>query len=287
MEEKILNVNNEGLPLMGSGNGGEYTELPAEYREQLSAPLPAEAIKPHPTRPYLSTIKSAYIIERINDVFGIGGWDFEHEIIGSVKSGERPYIICKGRIYIKKFDIYSPIQYGGHIANSEEIVDAYKSAITDALTKCSSYLEIGIQVFKGKPGDTTSNIGEHNSSKDEDKVEESELEEDKTEDDTEDDTEDEATKEETTEEDTATDEEEDDEKDELPNEEATSDENFKALFPDAPKDYDKIISEYDDAEKLSNEAVSIINAAKKDGYLPDDIEALKKRINKKYLQLIK
>ena len=66
----------------GSGYGGKYTRLPKEYREKLSSALPREAIKKHPTKTFLSTIKQIFITERLNDVFGVGGWDFEHTILG-------------------------------------------------------------------------------------------------------------------------------------------------------------------------------------------------------------
>lgn len=153
----------------GSGWSGKIMCLPAGFREALSAPLPEEAIKPHPTKSYLSTIKSIFIIERLNSVFGICGWDFEHEIIGMYDNIDydqnknevrrRPYVMAKGRIYIKAFDLYTPTQYGGHDINDRgtEPADGFKSAVTDCLSKCASYLEIGIQVFKGRPKDQTAN----------------------------------------------------------------------------------------------------------------------------------
>ena len=56
--------------------------------EDLKKPLPSEAISPHPTKPYLSSIKAIYVTERFNDVFGIGKWsvDVETESVDT-KSG--------------------------------------------------------------------------------------------------------------------------------------------------------------------------------------------------------
>ncbi|MBA7662174.1 hypothetical protein ES703_70200 [subsurface metagenome] len=93
-------------------------------------------------------IKAMYIIERLNDVFGLGRWTLEHEIINS----ENGYILMKGQLKLPDYpDIVVPTQYGGHktAGTGTEIADGYKSAITDCITKSASYLEIGIDVFKG------------------------------------------------------------------------------------------------------------------------------------------
>lgn len=145
----------------GSGFGGEYTRLPQVMREKLNKAMPAESIGKHPSASYLSTIKSIYVTERLNDVFGTGGWDLETEIVKEerlihmVRGAEVEYdhvIVC-GRLYFREFDLYGPIQFGGHDDKSLMAVNAYKGAITDCLSKCASLLEIGIQVFKGNPDD--------------------------------------------------------------------------------------------------------------------------------------
>lgn len=136
-----------GLPQEVKGKG---KALGDDLRAKLHEPMPKEAIKQHPTKTYLSTIKAMYIIERLNDVFGIGGWDVEHEIISDTED----YVAIVGRLYIKAHDIYTPAQYGGHIktGTNTEAADGYKSAVTDMISKCASYLEIGLEVFKGEAG---------------------------------------------------------------------------------------------------------------------------------------
>tara|TARA_R110002020_G_scaffold148779_1_gene324810 strand:+ start:3719 stop:4822 length:1104 start_codon:yes stop_codon:yes gene_type:complete len=147
----------------------EIPRLPSLFRGKLSKAMPSKSIKKHPTKTYLSTIKAIYIIERLNDVFGILGWDFEHEIVGqyvnttfnndgTIKK-ECPYVVVKGRIVVKEFNLKSPFQYGGHEIDDKgtDPADGFKSAVTDAIGKCASFLEIGIQVFKGEPTDTTVN----------------------------------------------------------------------------------------------------------------------------------
>jgi hypothetical protein len=141
----------------GSGFGGKNTSLPSGYRKKLSAPIDKKMISKHPTKTFLSVIKAIAVAERLNDVFGINGWNLEHEVIEKttikVKEGEVGYIVMKGRIYIRKYDLYTPYQYGGHQLGGRgtEPADGYKSAVTDIQSKCGSLLEIGIQVFKGQP----------------------------------------------------------------------------------------------------------------------------------------
>jgi len=126
----------------------EIKTIPDEVREELRKPFPAEAISQHPTKTFLSTIKAIYVVERLNDVFGIGGWIMEHEVF----SDEQDYVSVKGHIYLREpYKFSTPTQYGGHkkTGTNTEPADGYKSAVTDCQSKCASYLEIGIDIFKG------------------------------------------------------------------------------------------------------------------------------------------
>jgi len=122
-------------------------KLPISLEEMLKKPLPSAAIKQHSQKKYLSTIDPAYIIERLNDVFGIGGWHVEHEIILSNDS----QIVVRGRLEIPHYEIKTSYQYGGWQDKNEkmEIGDRYKAAVTDCFGKCASYLGIGLDVYKG------------------------------------------------------------------------------------------------------------------------------------------
>lgn len=122
-----------------------------EMLKKLKEPLPKEAISRHPTKPYLSTIKAIYVVERLNDVFELGNWFLTDEIIEKYDTQDmgkkqKTMIIVKARLQIPEYniDIYA---YGGN--DNEDRGDAYKGAVTDALTKICSYLYIGIDVFKG------------------------------------------------------------------------------------------------------------------------------------------
>jgi hypothetical protein len=117
-------------------------KITQEMRDALRKPLPDEAISEHPTKTFLSTIKAIYVVERLNDVFGIGEWNISNEIV----SKEGKWIIVKAVFTVNGYNIRIE-QFGGN--DNSDPGDAYKGAATDALTKIGSYLEIGIDVFKG------------------------------------------------------------------------------------------------------------------------------------------
>jgi len=124
-----------------------------EMREKLNAPLPDEAVKAHPTKTYLSSIKAIYVTERLNDVFGVGSWRIKVE---EAKVGEKGMVVVKVIFEIPEYGIYLECfggnDNGGDTSKNFDLGDAYKGATTDALTKIGSWLEIGIDVFKGKHG---------------------------------------------------------------------------------------------------------------------------------------
>ena len=126
----------------------ELLKITKEMREALRAPFPDEAIKQHESKKYLSTIKQIYITERLNDVFGIGRWNLIHTIIDKTEN----YIVMEGEFISLDYDCQVPKQYGGHklTGSGTEPVDGYKSAVTDCISKIASFLEIGLDVFKGK-----------------------------------------------------------------------------------------------------------------------------------------
>ncbi len=121
--------------------------ITSEIREKLKAEFPDEAYKKHPTKTFLTTLTAMYIVERLNDVFGIGRWCINHEVV--IQSDN--YVLMKGQLILKDYDSDITEQYGGHtiVGKNTEMADGYKSAITDILSKTASYLEIGIEMFKG------------------------------------------------------------------------------------------------------------------------------------------
>jgi len=116
--------------------------LTTEQIELLKKPLPKEAVSKHPTKPYLSSIKAIYVVERLNDVFGIGKWKLKSTFIDA----KEKMIIVQSFLSIDEYGIELE-SYGGN--DNLDRGDAYKGATTDALTKICSMLHIGMDVFKG------------------------------------------------------------------------------------------------------------------------------------------
>jgi hypothetical protein len=122
-------------------NSGVPIELPEELKTKLKEPLPAEAVSPNPLKPGLSAIKVIYVVERLNDVFGLSGWHMDNEV---VETGRM--VVVRATLAIPKYGIAIE-QFGGN--DNPDRGDAYKGACTDALSKCASYLGIGMDVYKG------------------------------------------------------------------------------------------------------------------------------------------
>jgi hypothetical protein len=122
-------------------NSGEPIQLPEGLNTKLKQPLPAEAVSPNPQKPGLSAIKVIYVVERLNDVFGLNGWHMDNEV---VETGGM--VVVRATLAIPKYGIAIE-QFGGN--DNPDRGDAYKGACTDALSKCASYLGIGMEVYKG------------------------------------------------------------------------------------------------------------------------------------------
>ena len=121
----------------------ETRTITPEQKAALDRRLPEEAVSQHPTKKFLSSIKSIYVTERLNEVFGVGSWRVETEI---VERSER-MVVVKLRFSIPEYGIYYEC-FGGN--DNADLGDACKGATTDALTKVCSWLGIGAEVFKGR-----------------------------------------------------------------------------------------------------------------------------------------
>jgi len=147
--------------------------LTDEQIVKLHNPLPNWAVKDHPTKKGMSAIHPMAIIERLNEVFGIGGWNFTTEFLSCIPAKQqvkdykglpkwdgvsykdRDIFIAtvKGRLEIEDCVIE---QYGGN--TNDDAGDTLKGSATDALTKIASYLGIGAEIYKGKGNVTPGSI---------------------------------------------------------------------------------------------------------------------------------
>ena len=120
-------------------------KISEQQQKLLDAPLPAEAVYPHPTKSYLSSIKAIYVTERLNKVFGVGAWRVRSEQVDR----DNKMVVVKVTFEIPEYGIFYEC-YGGN--DNTDLGDAHKGAVTDALTKIGSWLGIGAEVFKGLAG---------------------------------------------------------------------------------------------------------------------------------------
>jgi hypothetical protein len=123
----------------------------SELQEKLRAPLPEKAIKQHPTKIWMSSINAAFVVERLNDVFGEDGWQAEYEIIEG--NPQQKMVVVRGKFFADvknegkaNTKIYREA-FGGN--DNPDRGDAYKGACTDALGKIASQLGIAQEVYKG------------------------------------------------------------------------------------------------------------------------------------------
>ena len=126
----------------------EKNKITKEIRNKLREPFPPEALGTVASKSYLTSIKAMYVVERLNEVFGIGRWTYIHEVIKEIDN----QVLIQGELKILDYECIIPKHYGSHKISGKgvEIADGYEPAITDGLTKSASYIEIGIDVFKGR-----------------------------------------------------------------------------------------------------------------------------------------
>lgn len=129
--------------------------LTKEQIALINKPLPAEAIKDHPSKVGMSTIKAIFVTDRLNEVFGIGGWqirtrEISNERIESVtKAGkDRVTYMCVTHttFSVPEYEIHYECIAG---STNDDCGDAYKGSTTDAITKVCSYMGIGADIWRG------------------------------------------------------------------------------------------------------------------------------------------
>ena len=125
--------------------------------KKLRADFPPEAYSEDNSRGFsLTSIRAAYVIGRLNDVFGLCGvgWKYRISPFNEVKDDKGKVIEVGTKIEfqwkVKDGEWSEPIPHvGGKRVIKDNITDARKSSITDALTKVASVLGVGDKVFKG------------------------------------------------------------------------------------------------------------------------------------------
>jgi hypothetical protein len=130
-------------------------KLEQKQIDLLKAPLPSWAIKSHPTKTNMTVIHPMAVVDRLNEVFGVGAWKDYVEKLSSyewqqkTKAGDRKVYTATSKVsvVIPEYDIHLE-QFGGSTNDDEG--DALKGSATDGLTKIASYLGIGASIYKGQ-----------------------------------------------------------------------------------------------------------------------------------------
>ena len=130
--------------------------LSKEKEELILKPFPTEALSSYGGAKKLTSIKAQYIVERLNDVFGVGQWmanyvtEFRGEVMTPSAEGEKSIYSVIMACHLSAPGIETVTHFGGaSLKKGQDLNDIYKSAATDALTKCASQIGIGNDVFKG------------------------------------------------------------------------------------------------------------------------------------------
>lgn len=119
--------------------------------EKLKAPFPREAYEEDKSRGFkMTSVKAQYIVERLNDVLGLGAWKLEGEF-EKCNSGA----LFHGKLTIKIDDHLIEVENTGFSPvntnkKNNNVGDVYKGARTDCLSKCCSWIGIANDVYKGK-----------------------------------------------------------------------------------------------------------------------------------------
>lgn len=141
--------------------------------EQLTKEFPIQAYKVDKSRGFeLTSLDAQYIKDRLNETFGIFGWEFQERFSEVEKEVEveefdkikkevkrtktlRSGIICHGILTIfhpEDKSLNRHIQATGGCSyklKGQNLSDIYKSAATESISKAASYIGIGGEMYKG------------------------------------------------------------------------------------------------------------------------------------------
>jgi hypothetical protein len=124
-----------------------------QIQQELKQPLPSEALSKHPTKTYLTSIKAIYVTDRFNEVFGVGAWTIKTEVVETSTGG---MVVVKVIFEVPAlkfyYECYGGNNNGGEGSKNFDLGDAYKGAITDALTKIGSWMGVGGEVYRNEVG---------------------------------------------------------------------------------------------------------------------------------------
>lgn len=130
----------------------------SDVYKKLIADFPDEALSKDMSRGFeLTSVKAQYVVERLNEVFGVHGWKADYTV--QLLDKEQGCIVkCVLIGNVDDGDLVIQRSSFGGSEIKKQIGDTIKSAMTDSLCKAASHMGIANEVFKGKVkvGGTTS-----------------------------------------------------------------------------------------------------------------------------------
>ena len=119
----------------------EPKKVTEEMRKKLLEPLPNGSVSQHPTKKFLSSIKTIFVTERLNDVFGVGSWQTDSTIIDLDKSNGM--VLMKTVFSVPEYGIKHSViagnDNGGANKKGFDLGDACKGATSDCIGKIGSW----------------------------------------------------------------------------------------------------------------------------------------------------
>lgn len=115
----------------------------------LTESFPPEALSVDNSRGFeLTSVKSQYIVERLNHVFGVENWKADYTVV--LFNDTQCILKC---VLIANFgngeSLIQRSAFGGSLIKKNP-GDTIKSAMTDSLSKAASHIGIANDVFQGK-----------------------------------------------------------------------------------------------------------------------------------------
>lgn len=155
MSEKMTEAQMLAFGYAPRKNNTTMKELSKEQIDALNRRLPKVALKAKPGAAGFTSINAMYVVDRLNEVFGVGGWSTQADYITMLeetarnKNGEytRRMPIVKVTFDVPEYNIHYEC-FGGN--DNSDLGDAFKGATTDALTKIGSWLGIGAGIWRGE-----------------------------------------------------------------------------------------------------------------------------------------
>lgn len=94
-----------------------------------------------------SGYKPQYVLDAMNEVFGLGGWGFEE--VSSELVSEDKLAVTQVRVWLEGITS-QPVGWGQARVTKGDLGDARKGAQTDAIKKALSYFSIGNRAYRGQ-----------------------------------------------------------------------------------------------------------------------------------------